>query len=273
MTGLYGVIGDPIAHSLSPLIHNGWMRDLGIDGVYSGLHVRAGETEDGLSALSRQGFLGLNVTLPHKSAVIPVCETLSDLARRLGAVNTLTRTDSGGWHGHNTDHDGFLQDFAAALGTSLCGQRVLVLGAGGAARALIHGLASSGAEVTLSNRTVETAEKLAEAAGLAADRVIALGDARSAMAGVDSVVNALSIGHGGGRLDLADGDGRLLYDISYGKAAASVLDHAAECGWRTADGLGMLVAQAALSFELWHGVAPDRAAAEDRCRTALKAVI
>lgn len=272
MTGLYGVIGDPIAHSLSPLIHNGWMRDLSIDGLYSGLQVRAGEVEEGLATLTRQGFLGLNVTLPHKRDVIPVCETLSDLARTLGAVNTLTRTEGGGWHGHNTDHDGFLEDFAAALGAPLSGQRVLVLGAGGAARALVHGLVSAGADLTLANRTLETAEKLAEAAGLEPDRVIALSDARAAMSSVDSVVNALSIGHQGGQLDLADGGGRLLYDISYGKAAASVLGHAADRGWRTADGLGMLIAQAALSFELWHGVAPDRALAEDRCRTALKAV-
>lgn len=271
MTRLFGVIGDPVAHSLSPLIHKGWMRDHGIDGDYLGLQVPDGRLAESLATCERRGFSGLNVTLPHKVAVMDLCEQVSPLARRIGAVNTLIRRPSGGWQGDNTDHDGFLRDFADALGRSPDGAHILILGAGGASKAVVHALVSAGAHVTIANRTLAKAEALAKAAGLAADCAISLRSAMDAMQSMDSLVNALSIGHVGESLDVPPGDGRLIYDLSYGRAARSVLDVAAARGWRARDGLGMLVGQAALAFQAWHAIMPDRERALQRCRAALEA--
>lgn len=272
MTKLYGVIGDPITHSLSPLIHRGWVRDLGLDADYLAFHVPDGELDAGLAALEREGVRGLNVTLPHKSAVMELCAERSPLVEQIGAANTLSRLPDGGWRADNTDKDGFLTDFQEAFGASLSGVRILMLGAGGAARAVALALKEAGAETVIANRTPARALSLCADLGLPAKRAIPLAEADAALEFADGVVNCLSLGHAGGELELGEGRGRLFYDISYGKAAARVLTGALEEGWRVADGLGMLVGQAALSFEIWQGVQPNKAAALARCRTALEAV-
>lgn len=270
MSGLYGVIGDPISHSLSPLIHRGWLRDHDLGGDYLALHVRYGEALDGLSTLARQGFRGLNVTLPHKQAVLAACETVSPLVEKLGAANTLTRTQGGGWRADNTDHDGFLRDFEAEAGETLSGRRILIIGAGGAARAVALALKQAGAELVVANRTLERAGELCALCQIAPTRAIGLDQLGDALSHADMVVNALSLGHLGESLDLPPGQQRFFYDLSYGKAAEAILAPARSMGWRTADGLGMLVGQAALAFEIWHGIAPDQARALQRCRTALE---
>ncbi len=269
MGGLYGVIGDPVAHSLSPLIHRGWMRDLGIDADYRAFRVPADELATGVSALERDGVRGLNVTLPHKIAVAALCETVTPLARALGAVNTLTRTPTGGWAGDNTDHGGFLDDFRDQAGNVLTSGTVLVLGAGGAAQAVTRGLCDEGFGLVIANRTPARAVALAATLSLPASVVHDLSGIPALARTVDAVVNTLSAGHDGQVVQLGEGGGRLYYDISYGKAARGNLDAASRDGWRVADGLGMLVGQAALSFETWHGVRPDRATALTRCRQAM----
>lgn len=271
MSGLYGVIGDPISHSLSPLIHRGWLRDHDLGGDYLALHVLHGEALDGLDTLARQGFRGLNVTLPHKQAVLAACETVSPLVEKLGAANTLTRTSSGSWRADNTDHDGFLSDFQVQAGQSLADRRILVIGAGGAARAVALALKQAGAELVIANRTPERARELCALCQIAPGRAIELHQLGDALAHADMVVNALSLGHLGEGLDLPPGEQRFFYDLSYGKAAEAVLAPARANGWRTADGLGMLVGQAALAFEIWHGIMPDRARALQRCAMALEA--
>lgn len=270
MSGLYGVMGDPISHSLSPLIHRGWLRDLRLSGDYLALQVPEGEALDGLRTLERQGFSGLNVTLPHKQAVLAGCQSLSPLVEKLGAANTLVRTRSGSWHGENTDHDGFIEDFAAKAGRDIAGSRILLIGAGGAARAVALALRTAGADLVIANRTLERAQDLCVLCDLPASRAIGLAQIEDAASHADMLVNALSLGHLGQALALPDGEGRFLYDLSYGKAAEAILAPALNAGWRTADGLGMLIGQAALAFAIWHGVAPDRETAERRCRTALE---
>ena len=272
MTQLFGVIGDPVVHSLSPVIHRGWYRDHGIDADYRALHVPGGEAQTALEALARQGFKGLNVTLPHKSDVLPDCQDVTPLAGRLGAVNTLTRTASGGWLGDNTDHGGFLDDLHEALqGEPLHGRSALVLGAGGAARAVALALWDSGAKLTVANRTIARAEALCSELGLTGVKVIDLEAGMARRRDADLVINTTSLGHSPGEaMTWPPGHGRLAYDISYGHAAAPNLAAADASGWRTRDGLGMLVAQAARAFRIWCSVEPDRGKAMTRCRTALE---
>ncbi|MCI4644856.1 MAG: shikimate dehydrogenase [Hyphomonadaceae bacterium] len=272
MTRLYGVIGDPITHSLSPLIHRGWIRDLGLDADYRGFHVPDGELDAGLAALEREGVRGLNVTLPHKSAAMELCAQRSFLVERVGAANTLSRLPDGGWRADNTDKDGFLEDFTPLYGERLAGARVLLLGAGGAARAVALALMEVGVQPVIANRTKARALALCADLDLPAKRAIALEEAGPAMEFADGVINCLSLGHAGGELELTEGNGRLFYDISYGKAAARILERASAQGWKVSDGLGMLVGQAALSFQIWHGILPEKATAIARCRTALEAV-
>lgn len=272
MTHMYGVIGDPITHSLSPLIHRGWMRDHRLDADYRGFHVPEGELVSGMAALERDGVRGLNVTLPHKSNVIELCSEVSELVEVIGAANTLSRLPDGGWRADNTDKDGFREDFQADFAGDLTNARILMLGAGGAARAVALALIETGADVAIANRTLERASRLCADIGLPQNRAIPLADYPRLVQSADAVVNCLSLGHSGETLELGDGDGRLVYDISYGKAAAPFLKAAAAKGWRAADGLGMLVGQAALSFEIWHGLRPDKASALSRCRTALEAI-
>lgn len=268
MTRLYGVIGDPIAHSLSPLIHRGWIRDARLDADYQAFHVPDGLLAEGLQGFARRGVHGLNVTMPHKGAVLEHCDSLSPLAERLGAVNTLVRRREGGWHGENTDHGGFLDDFTSAAG-AIAGRPVLLLGAGGAAQAVADALNGAGVRLVIANRTLSKAEALAARLGLPDGSAIGLDQIEGPSADADVLVNCLSIGHGGATLQLGPGRGRLLYDISYGEAVRPLFEEAQAHGWHTVDGLGMLIAQAARAFAIWHDIAPDREAALGRCRTAL----
>ncbi|NBC19476.1 MAG: shikimate dehydrogenase [Alphaproteobacteria bacterium] len=271
MTRLYGVIGDPVTHSLSPVIHRGWARDHGLDADYRGLHVPAEALGDAMGTFERQGVKGLNVTLPHKQAVMEHCESISPLARRIGAVNTLSLQSGGAWRGDNTDYHGFLEDLSETWPAGLRGRRIRVLGAGGAARAVLLALHEAGARLDIANRTPARAQALAADLQLPGTPVLGLEEGLADLAGVELVVNCLSLGHSGAGLALPAGEGRPFYDISYGPASRRVLGPAEAAGWKTADGLGMLVAQAALSFEIWFAIRPDREAALRRCRAALEA--
>ncbi len=269
MTHLLAVIGDPVSHSLSPLIHNQWLRDHGIDGRYMGLEIKADNLAAALADLHSRSFRGLNVTLPHKRAALACATTASGLARRLGAANTLVRSEEG-WRAENTDAPGFSMtlDFADI---DVAGKRTVVLGAGGSARAIVDVLASRGADLVIINRTAEHAETLARELAPAAT-LAPIERMQSVLACADLVINTLSIGHIGADFALpAACPGSIYYDISYGRAAQGGLAAARAAGWRSLDGLGMLVAQAALSFELWFGVQPDMAGAHARARKVLEA--
>lgn len=268
MTKLLGVIGDPISHSLSPLIHNGWLRDLKIDASYEAMHVPAGELPDALKTLESRDVLGVNVTLPHKHDALAACVDATEAAAKIGAANTLTFKGPGEWHADNTDAPGFLR----ALGRDRDQEeKVLILGAGGSARAIVFALTNERFPVTILNRTVSKAADLASELGDETARFGAIDQYRDYIDSATIVVNTTSMGYSGEVLSLPPGDGRVFFDISYGKIAAPQLEHAAENGWQVKDGLTMLVAQAAYSFESWFGVMPDFDKALERCQRAVKA--
>ena len=217
-----------------------------------------------------QIYSGLNITLPHKVAALKAAVEASVEARAIGAANTLV-AGAGGWTAHNTDVDGFQAMLRAAIGDVRPGLRVLMIGAGGAARAASFSLNRVGAKVSIANRTVENARALAAELAPGA-RVGGMDELGALVAEADVVVNTASLGHaGGGIAGLPAGEGRPLLDMSYGKAAAAVLGPAAAAGWATHDGLTMLVAQAAAAFKLWFGIAPDQASALAACRRAVEA--
>lgn len=257
----YAVIGQPIAHSRSPFIHGAFARQTGQPVHYEAIEVAPSELAASLAALHAQGFEGLNVTLPHKQAVVALCESVSPRAQRAGAVNTLSRTASG-WIGDNTDGQGLVQDLADQ-GFLVTGKQVLILGAGGAARGLLEPLlALNPASLTISNRNPWKPEELAESfkpLGEVTPRThLSLKGDR-----YDLIIHATSAGHQGqmtripGQILAAGGQ---CYDLSYGAAAAPFLAWAQSQGAvQCADGLGMLVGQAAVAFALWRGVAPQTA--------------
>src|SRR5262249_41933572 len=158
---LFAVVGDPISHSLSPLIHNRWMREAGLDAHYSAIHLQSEDAAPSLKLLARE-YSGLNITLPHKIAALSASETASIDAKRVGPANTLARTESGGWSAHNTDIEGFAEALQSAEGTDLKGKLVVLIGAGGAARAAVLHLARLGADLCIINRSKENAEALAK---------------------------------------------------------------------------------------------------------------
>ncbi|HEY1077612.1 MAG TPA: shikimate dehydrogenase [Fontimonas sp.] len=261
MSARYAVIGQPIGHSRSPQIHTQFAAQTGQALSYEAIEVAAATLADALKDLHAQGFQGLNVTLPHKIAVMALCEQVSERARLAGAVNTLIRTD-GGWRGDNTDGEGFIADLQR-LGFAVAKRRVLVLGAGGAVRGILEPLLrAQPAELVVSNRNPWKPETLAEdfaSVGklLPRTHLSLKGDQ------YDLIVNATSAGHSGQMPALPPellAKGGDCYDLSYGKAFAPFAEWAkAQNAARVEDGLGMLVGQAAAAFKLWRGVVPETA--------------
>lgn len=244
MSAFAGVLGFPVGHSRSPLMMNAAFAELGLDWRYLKLPVPPERFEETVRALPGSGYRGANVTIPHKLAAHDVADELSDAAREIGAVNTLTFRDDGQIRGDNTDAGGLLD----ALGEPLP-PTALVLGAGGAARAAVWALAQAGVEVTVWNRTPERAAELAHDLGVAASE-------RPGPA--DLLVNATSVG-----LRPADSlDGlplvaaTVVVDLVYGSAQTSFARWAEERGARLVDGLEVLVRQGARSLELWTGEEP-----------------
>lgn len=265
------VIGDPIGHSLSPLIHMTWIDTLGLDASYESIRVPAGEAEAALDDFTHEGFTGLNVTLPHKQAVLTKATRTSDAVKAIGAANTLTRLSEGGWQADNTDAPGLTAALARLGLTDWAGRKVLMLGAGGAARAGLFALDQAGAEIILLNRTVEKAEHILGECCARQHRSGPLDDLAVHSAQADLIINTTSAGHGGNHIPLPAGEGRLFYDMSYGAPAKPQLEHAEAQGWKTEDGLAMLVCQAAESFSIWFdGERPDIEVALSACRTSLE---
>ena len=267
MTKLLGVIGDPISHSLSPLIHNGWLRDLGINATYEAMQVADGELSTALATLAKRDVLGVNVTLPHKTAALNAAAIKSDRAIKIGAANTLTYT-KGDWAAENTATPGFLEALGAIDSYT---DKVVLLGAGGSARALVYALSERGVDTVILNRTRSKAQDLAEMLGSKSTVHGPINQYKEYIDQATIVINTTSMGYSGDIFELPDGQGRLFFDISYGKISAPQLDHAADKGWETRDGLTMLVAQAAFSFEIWFETLPDIERALRRCRLALEA--
>ncbi len=272
MTKLMGVIGDPIAHSLSPVIHRSWLRSAGINASYEALKVSRREFPSAIKTLTERDSLGFNVTMPHKAAALEASFEASVTAARLGAANTLSRLPETRWRADNTDVPGFLWALEQEGLGDLSGKHVLVLGAGGAARAVCYALHCAGANLKICNRTVAKAEELCKDVLHTELPVFSLDQCAVQMSETDLVINTLGLGFSGDPLELPAGKGRLFFDISYGHAAAGQVSEAAQKGWQTADGLSMLVGQAAESFKIWFDLDPDRQDALDRCRKLVEAV-
>ncbi len=282
----HAVFGLPVAHSRSPFIHAMFGRQCGVELVYERIEAAPEAFARVLEDFHAQGGRGANVTLPLKELAIDLCGGLSPAARRAGAVNTLCwRQDR--WFGDNTDGAGLVRDIEVNLGWPLRGRRVLVLGAGGAARGVVPALFEAGiAELALANRTPGRARHLADDLAAAGPiRVLAL-EALPNAGRFDLILNATSAGRGGPALALPPSlpaAGALCYDLSYGAAAQPFLDWAKKSSGTIfdvapqmalrvpamedgpkktpaagiSDGLGMLVEQAALAFALWHGRVPQ----------------
>lgn len=255
-----GVIGWPIGHSRSPLIHNYWMSRYHIDAEYGLCPIDPNtDFRAALQALADDGYVGANVTLPHKQNAFQAMDELSPMAEKLGAVNTIS-FKQGRMLGHNTDSDGFIASLDAH-GDQWREAPVMVLGAGGAARAIIAALDAAGVpEIRLTNRTRARAEALV---ALAPD-IVQIGEweARARMAAdCGLLVNTTSLGMvGEAPLDMpldALSAGAMVSDIVYIPLQTDLLTQAQACGLVAIDGLGMLMHQAALSFETWFGVRPD----------------
>ncbi|ETX15907.1 shikimate 5-dehydrogenase [Roseivivax halodurans JCM 10272] len=259
---LAGVIGHPIAHSRSPLLHGHWLRKLGIRGHYVPLDVAAADFENVVRMMPRMGFVGANVTIPHKERAFGLADVVSDRASLIGAVNTLTFRDDGRIYADNTDGYGFLAnlrqnapDWRADAGPAL------VLGAGGASRAVVASLIEAGApEIVVTNRTRVRAETLREDFG-ARVRVLDWVQAGRAMADAALVVNTTSLGMVG-KPELAVpldgiGPGTVVTDLVYAPLETRLLRIAADQGASVVDGLGMLLHQAVPGFERWFGMRPE----------------
>jgi shikimate dehydrogenase len=270
-TKLYAVIGDPVSHSLSPLIHNRWLHEARIDAAYVALHLQSADAASDIRALARTGFSGLNITLPHKRAALEASAQVSPEAKAIGAANTLVRENGADWSAHNTDVAGFSDALQAALGQAVEGRRVVLIGAGGAARAAVFELSRRGVELAIVNRTKANADALArDLAPRAVTAELARLDELSENA--DILVNTASLGHAGASLPaLPAGRDRPFLDMSYGKAAQGALAHARAAGWAPHDGLRMLVGQAAAAFHIWFGIAPDVQGALKACQAVTAA--
>ncbi|HKF91117.1 MAG TPA: shikimate dehydrogenase [Acidimicrobiia bacterium] len=263
-TRVVGVIGDPVGHSRSPAMHNAAFDALGLDWVYVAFPVARGDGAAAVRAVVRLGLAGLNVTMPHKADAAAACDDLAPAAAALGAVNTVVNADDV-LIGHSTDGDGFVRALDDE-GIELSGQRALVVGAGGAGRAITHALGRASALVTVAARRPEAARS---AASLAPDGV-AVGLDGLSVEGFEVIVNATPLGMDGETppFDTAKlHTGQFVYDTVY-PVETPLLREARARGLRAAGGLGMLVHQGALSFSLWTGVAPPldvmRAAASAR---------
>ncbi len=263
MTDRYAVIGNPVAHSKSPLIHAAFARQTGEDLVYERLGAPLDAFAATVAQFAHEGGRGLNVTVPFKVEAFKLSQVASERACCAGACNTMKR-EGEGWYADNTDGAGLLRDLGANHQIEIAGRDVLILGAGGAARGILAPLlASRPGSVTISNRTASTADDLvrrfAARGPLAAIPPDALGKRA-----FDLVINATSAGLAGDTMlpwpTSIFRAGAFAYDMVYGDRPTLFLQWARAGGaTRSADGLGMLIEQAAESFLLWRGVRPDTA--------------
>ena len=256
-----GIIGWPVSHSRSPLIHNGWLAAHDIAASYERCPIDPkADFRSELSRLAAAGFIGANVTIPHKETAFQAMDEVTPAAQKLGAVNTIS-FKQGRFFGANTDGDGFIASLdEAAPHNDWRDMPVLVLGAGGAARAVAVALAAAGVDdIRLTNRTRARAEEIAVLGG---DRLrIGEWQERAALAeGCGLLVNTTSLGMTGApALDMpltGLAPKALVSDIVYAPLQTDLLQRAAAQGFQPVDGLGMLMHQAALSFDIWFGLRP-----------------
>lgn len=260
--GLAGVIGMPVAHSRSPVIHNYWLKAHGIRGAYVPLAVKPKRLGDGLRGLVALGFRGCNVTMPHKQTAMALLTRVNETAQRIGAVNTIVVEADGTLSGFNNDGNGFVQSLrdAKADWRGDAGP-ILLLGAGGASRAVVVALLENGArEIRIANRTAEKAEAIAKEFGFAV-KAVAWDDRAAALGDVALLVNCTDrgmVGKSALEIDLSRlQPATLAADLIYTPLETPFLADARARGCVTVNGLGLLLNQARFAFKAWFGVMPD----------------
>ncbi len=259
---LAGVVGSPIAHSLSPRLHGFWLKRMHLDGHYVPLEVSHAHLRQVLAAMPQMGFVGCNVTIPHKESVLGVADLVTDRAALVGAANTLIFRPDGRIHADNTDSYGFLQNlYQRAPEWEPTVGPAAVFGAGGAARAVVASLIDAGVpKIRIANRTRAKAESLRAEFGPRMT-VFDWNDGKAMVDGAATVVNASSLGMAGRPdLRLPEGSfrpGMVVTDLVYAPLRTGFLAAAEEAGCSTVDGLGMLIWQAVPGFERWFGVRPE----------------
>ncbi len=268
MITLYGVIGDPIAHSLSPAMHNAAFRALGMDCYYAPFHVKGRYLYEAVNGARALGFGGLNVTVPHKEVIIRFVEA-DQAAHDIGAANTIDFHTN---KAYNTDAPGAIASLRDS-GVRVKGRNVLVLGAGGAARAVTYGLLREGATVTIANRTAPKAADLAaymraygDAFGTGMDRLA------EKVAISDVIVNTTTVGMGQDETLVTAAmlsPKQTVFDLVYKPVETQLLKEAKAAGAKAVDGITMLARQGALSFEIWTGVKPPLDVMERSARDAV----
>jgi len=277
-TRLCGVIGDPVEHTVSPAMHNAAFKSLGINYVYVPFKVRKNDLASAVEGARALNIRGLNVTIPHKVEIIPLLDELDPLAEKIGAVNVIVN-DEGLWKGYNTDADGFLRAMLEQ-GIETEGKKIVILGAGGASRAISFALAGRCADLTILNRTPASAAVLAvEISKNFAVTVAALELDRKnlveALERADILVNTTSMGMNPD-VDSTPVAGDLIrprltvVDIVYNPVKTRLLAEAEKAGARTVSGLNMLVWQGALAFEKWTGLRPPLELMRREAARALK---
>lgn len=265
-TAVAGVIGWPVSHSKSPLLHNFWFREYGINGAYVAFPVAPGRFESAISGLVALGLKGANVTVPYKEAALEAADLVSDEAARIGAANTLVVLEDGRIEARNTDCFGFTENLRhGAPGWQPQRAPAVVLGAGGASRAVLVGLLDAGVpEIRLVNRSRDKADTLSKQLGVAGSgriRVLDWEERSAALQDASLLANTTSLGMGGQpALDIdleALPAGATVTDAVYTPLETPLLKAARHRGNVCVDGLGMLLYQAVSAFEAWFGVRPE----------------
>lgn len=274
MGKLYGLLGHPVGHSMSPVMHNCEFRELGLSHHYQAFDLSPEQLEDGVEAMKILDVQGFNVTIPHKVAIMPLLDEIEQEALEIGAVNTVFKS-GGKLIGTNTDGRGYLMSLLSVTGEkSLQEKRILVIGAGGAARAVAVSICRSGvASLTIANRTIEKAEELSSVCNKYARTVAtSLSEAETTLSNFDIVINTTSIGmspylnHIPLKLDQLKA-GTVLSDLIYNPLETQWMKEGKERGAVVDNGVSMFVEQGALAFEKWTEVAPNR---QRMRRTVLK---
>lgn len=279
-TRILGIFGDPVEHSLSPLMQNAALQQAGIDAVYVPFHVRPEQLSGAIAALKALGIWGVNVTIPHKEAVLTLLDQVDEQAQLIGAVNTIVNCD-GVLHGYNTDAGGFLDSLRSDLDFDPGGRRVLLVGAGGACRAALVALAEQGAAwLGVANRNRERAQKLLSDFSLHfpgttfANLPLSEGqELQTVVAEADLLVNTTSLGLYGEDVPLPwvfVPPSVRIYDMVYQRGGTPLYRRAQDQGLLVTDGLGMLAAQGERAFHLWTGQKAAPGLMKDRLLTALR---
>lgn len=262
MKKLFGVIGDPIAHSMSPLMHNDLFQRYNIDAHYFPFHVKKEDLSQAINGLKVLGISGFNVTVPHKVAIIPLLNEIDPLAKAIGAVNTVVNVD-GKLIGYNTDGSGYVKALTEQV-SSLKDKNVLMIGAGGAARGLFFSLSKEGVKkLDIVNRTIEKAQELILDCPYPIEaNALSKQEAESALGEYDIIIQTTSIGMAPNVEEIPIcleklKEDAFVSDIIYNPLETSLLKEAKQRGAMIQNGLDMFVFQGALAFELWTGIFPD----------------